>query len=335
MEFLLNVGMFAAKAFLIVGAILVVFSFIFFSFGRIRQSDSINVENLGDRYDHLKHVLQSQLLEKKAYKAFAKSEKKKRDEVKNKPRVFVLDFKGDLRANAVDRLREEISALLTIAQPTDEVVVKVESPGGLVSAYGLAASQLARIRDRQIRLTVAVDQVAASGGYMMACVADQILAAPFAILGSIGVVAQVPNFHRVLDKLNVEYHEVTAGEYKRTVSLLAPISAQGMEKFKAEIESTHVIFKSFVERYRPQVDIAKAATGEHWLGVQALELKLVDKIQTSDDYITSRLDSHEMVQLEYKERRSLTDKLSESLAYSAENALLRTLTWLSQSRFGT
>ena len=206
----------------------------------------------------------------------------------SKQRVFVIDFKGDVMATEVDSLREEVTVVIGIARAGDEVVVRLESSGGAVHSYGLAASQLARLRNRQIPLTVCVDKVAASGGYMMACVAPKVLAAPFAILGSIGVVAAVPNLHRLLEKHGVDYENFTAGRYKRTVSLLGPITDEGREKFKEQLEETHVLFKRFVHEMRPKLDIEQLATGEHWYGTQAVELGLVDELATSDDYLLAR-----------------------------------------------
>jgi len=197
----------------------------------------------------------------------------------------VLNFHGDLRAAAVASLREEVTAVLTAAQPEDEVMVRLESVGGLVHAYGLAAAQLLRIRDRRIKLTVAVDKVAASGGYLMACVADRIIAAPFAILGSIGVIAQLPNFNRLLKKHDIDYEQFMAGEFKRTVTLFGENTDKGRHKFQEEIEVTHTLFKEFVKSHRPQLDLDQVATGEYWYGTRALEHRLADELRTSDDYL--------------------------------------------------
>jgi serine protease SohB len=202
--------------------------------------------------------------------------------------VFVLDFDGDLRATAVTALREEVTAILGVATPTDEVVVRLESPGGVVHGYGLAASQLARLRARNIPLTVCVDKVAASGGYLMACVASHIVAAPFAVLGSIGVVASVPNANRALTRLGVDFMDITAGEHKRTVTLFGPLREEGVAKLKSQVEETHDLFKSFVHEMRPALDVARVATGDHWHGTHALELGLIDELGTSDDCLLAK-----------------------------------------------
>ncbi len=222
----------------------------------------------------------------------------------------MLNFDGDLEASDTENLREEITALLQVATAEDEVVVKVESPGGVVHGYGLAASQLLRIRERGIPLTVCVDKVAASGGYLMACVANRIVAAPFAILGSIGVVAQVPNFHRVLKKHDVDFKEYTAGEYKRTVSLFGEITPKGEERFQERLHDTHILFKNFVHRFRPQVDLGKVATGDYWFGEEALHLGLVDELKTSDDLLLSFDKETPIFELNYQVKHTLADKLS-------------------------
>ena len=226
-----------------------------------------------------------------------------------KPCVYVVRFDGDVRASAAENLREEITAILSAAVPGDEVVAVVESGGGMVHAYGFAASQLARVREKQICLTVCVDKVAASGGYMMACVADRILAAPFAMLGSIGVVAQIPNFHRVLQKNDVDVEIMTAGEYKRTLTMFGRNTDQARDKFREELEDIHALFKGFVSQYRPALDITRVSTGEAWFGKQALELGLVDELRTSDDYLQAAAERAEILDVRYVERKKFPERL--------------------------
>lgn len=241
----------------------------------------------------------------------------KREKEKSKPKkaetLYVLEFDGDIQAEEVRSLREEISALLQIAEKGDEVLIRLKSPGGAVNGYGLAASQLVRIRDKGLHLTVAVDEVAASGGYLMASVAHKILAAPFAIVGSIGVVAEMPNFHKLLEKYNIDYEQFTAGEYKRTVSMFGENSEAAKEKFRAELNEIHHIFKDFVQQYRPQLEIEQIATGEYWLAVKALELGLVDELKTSDSYILESMKNKNVYTIQYVEKSSVRQGLSRFL----------------------
>ena len=218
-------------------------------------------------------------------------------------------FKGDIKASDVSSLREEISAILTFASKNDEIFVTLESAGGTVHGYGLAASQLKRIRDKNIKLIVAVDKVAASGGYMMACVADKIIAAPFAIIGSIGVLAQIPNFYRLLKKHNVDFEQVTVGQYKRTLTLFGENTDEDREKVQEELEETHQLFKDFIKEYRDDVDIDKIATGEHWYGKQAIELKLVDELKTSDDYLSEAVQNADIYEIDYIRKKPLSEKI--------------------------
>jgi serine protease SohB len=243
--------------------------------------------------------------------------------------VFVLDFKGDIMASAVESLREEVTALLGVASEGDEVVVRLESAGGAAHSYGFAASQLARLRDGGLHLTVSIDRVAASGGYMMACVADHIIAAPFAIVGSIGVVAPLPNAHRLLERLGVDYENVTAGKFKRTVSPFAAITEEGRQKFQEQIEEVHTLFKNFVSENRPSLDIDLVATGEHWQGVRAAELGLVNELMTSDDYLMRKLADANIYRLTFRRPKSMRDRISGSVATVAERLL--DAVW---SRFG-
>ena len=239
---------------------------------------------------------------------------------KNNQKVYVLDFKGDMAASAVESLREEITLILATAKAgRDRVVLRLESPGGMVHGYGLAAAQLVRLRDAGFNLTICVDKVAASGGYMMACIANEIVSAPFAVLGSIGVVAQVPNFNRLLKEHNVDFELYTAGQYKRTVTMFGENTEEGKAKFEEELQQTHVLFKHFVEKYRPQLNVEKVATGEHWYGQDALDLNLVDKLQTSDEYLLSLLTQHDVYLIQTRRKPTLVEKLGLQAAQMADS----------------
>lgn len=293
-----------------------------------------NSQKLRDFHLSEDALKQAEKARKKADKAKAKAEKalrKKGEENKaeRKPHIYVLNFKGDIMASETASLREEISAILSVANPeTDEVLLRLESPGGVVHGYGLAASQLVRLKQKGIKLTVAVDKVAASGGYMMACVANRIVAAPFAIIGSVGVVAQMPNIHRFLKKHDVDVEVMTAGEYKRTMTILGENTEKGKQKFQQELDETHTLFKRFVAQNRPHVDVDKIATGEHWYGQQAMELNLVDEITTSDDLILQALKEKTVLALKYTTKKTWLQKLGKQAEESADNLLLK---WLKQS----
>ena len=337
MEFLYEYGMFVAKALTIVLAILVVVVGIILSLTKSKEEreEHIEIKKLNDKYDDIKFSMQSFMSNKdelktleKAHKAKLKAEKKSPKDSERK-RIFVVDFDGDIKASAVSDLREEVTAILMVARKQDEVFVRLQSPGGMVNTYGLAASQLTRIKDNNLSLTIAVDKVAASGGYMMACVADKIIAAPFAILGSIGVVAQIPNFNRVLKKHDVDYEIITAGEYKRTLTMLGENTEQGRTKFKEDIEDIHVLFKDFVENHRPVVDIAKVSTGEFWFGTRAKELALVDELKTSDDYLLEQVNEIDLYSVKHVEKKKLSDKFSGFLQNVSENVITG---WWSKSR---
>lgn len=247
-------------------------------------------------------------------------------------RVFVVDFDGDIQASQVELMRHEITAILTMATPQDEVVVRLESGGGMVHSYGFAASQLERIRQKNIPLTVCVDHVAASGGYMMACLADRIIAAPFALVGSIGVVAQLPNFNKVLKKYDVDYELYTAGEYKRTVTMFGENTAKAKEKFQSDLEDTHDLFKQHVQQYRPNVDIEVVATGDVWYGQQALKNGLIDEIGTSDDYLVAACEKADVFSVQYEYRKTLQEKLGFAIQQGTEKAVLRLMTMVSRQQ---
>lgn len=263
--------------------------------------------------DELKKIEAEKKKEEKEERKARKKNKSSLEEPIKKNRIFVLSFNGDTEASQSDVLSSQISAVLSVAEPSDEVILKLTSPGGLVHEYGYAASQLSRIRQKGIKLTVCVDKVAASGGYMMACIGSRIISAQFAVIGSIGVVAEFPNFNRLLKKLNVDYEQETAGEYKRTLSMLGDNSdPKAREKFRQELEECHQLFKNHVSKYRPQIDINEIATGEHWFGVDAVKKHLVDDISTSDDYILTKIENSNNQVYEFVEKepkKSLLKKL--------------------------
>jgi len=345
LEFLTEYGLFFAKTLTFVVAIFIIVTLIVSAGARGKKSEKgqIQVSKLNDKYKATREALQHAVLDEDQLKLLEKDEKKrvkteKADQKKaakekhkneekgdvtdeHKKRVFVLDFHGDIKASANESLRETISAVLTLATPRDEVVVKVESGGGMVHSYGLASSQLARITSKQIPLTVCVDKVAASGGYMMACVANKIVAAPFAILGSIGVVAQLPNFHRLLRKNDIDYEMFTAGEFKRTVTMFGENTVKGREKFVEDLEDTHVLFKEFVSEHRPQVDIAAVATGEVWFGRRAKDVNLIDLLQTSDEYLLDQVETADIFEVEFTLKKSLPEKLGIAAQVAVERAL--------------
>lgn len=309
LEFLAQYGLFLAKTITLIIGIAALLSLVLAVIAKAKKmDDELEVEKINDKYQDIKSALQQIMLNKKERKALLKQAKKAKP-TQHESNIFVIKFEGDIKASEVKSLRESISAILTVAKPEDEVVALIESPGGMVPGYGLAASQLARFKQKNIPLTTIVDKVAASGGYMMACVGDKILSAPFAILGSIGVIAQIPNFHRLLEKHDIDFELHTAGEFKRTLTLFGKNTDEGREKFQEELEETHTLFKKFVGAFRPALDIDKVATGEHWYGTDALKLGLVDDISTSDDYLMSKLDTHAIYEVHYNTKKPLSEKL--------------------------
>ena len=329
MPFWLDISAFLVKALIIVAAV----GGLALLIARLARSaepkdQEIKVRSLDERYDDMRDAMDATLLDKRERKALAKAHKKEakatakahRGQEPGK-RIYVLAFKGDMRASAVKRLGAEIDAVLIAARPeTDEAVIRIESPGGTVTGYGLAAAEILRLRERKIKVTASVDQVAASGGYMMACAADRIVAAPFAVVGSIGVVAPVPNLHRLLQKNQIDFEEMTAGEFKRTVSVLGEITPAGREHFRGKLDATHDAFKAHVEQCRPNVDIARVANGDYWLAREALPLGLVDEIMTGDDLLFQARDGARLYEVTTEARKNLLERLSGAFTMLTERA---------------
>lgn len=312
-EFFLEYGMFLAKTItvLLMIVMLVLFLFVVGSRKQSTRRDTLEIKPLNKKYDDMALALNANMLKKNELKKYLKQEKAKHKSEDEDPRrrIFVVNFHGDIRASAVASLREEVTAILTVATEKDEVFVRLESGGGTVNGYGLGASQLMRVRDKNIQLTIAVDKMAASGGYMMACVGSRIIAAPFAIIGSIGVIAQIPNFNKVLKKHDIDYEQFTAGEFKRTVTMFGENTDEAKSKFHEEIEDIHMLFKDFIVQHRPDIDIAKVSTGESWPGTRALESHLVDELKTSDDYLLESSEHADIFEVSYVAKKSFAERI--------------------------
>ncbi|NWN90510.1 protease SohB [Marinobacter adhaerens] len=345
MEFLTEYGLFLAKVITFVVAAVVVISMVVSATqkekGEAEDDGELQVRKLNETYRKLKESIQSRLMSDQERKAWSKV-KKKKDKLKKKAgkakkaegegvgvspaRIYVLDFDGDIKASDTEPLRRAVSAVLSVAEPgKDEVVIRLESGGGLVHSYGLAAAQLDRIRNKGIHLTACVDKVAASGGYMMACVADRIVASPFAILGSIGVVAQLPNFHRLLKKNSVDFEVLTAGEHKRTMTIFGENTDKGRQKFLEDLDDTHNLFKDYVSERRPGVDITAVATGDIWFGQRALEVNLIDEIKTSDEYLIEACDKADVVSVTFRRKKKLPEKLGLATSSALEHTVWKVL----------
>ncbi|ELB2853977.1 protease SohB [Vibrio alginolyticus] len=343
MEFLLDYGLFLAKIITVVAAIIVLLIIAKSAGGKSGAAKGeLEITNLSEQHkqsvEQLEHHLHDDAFIRARDKAVKKEEKEKdksrekeikqasKDgslDSKREPHLFVLDFNGSIDAKEVASLREEITAILAVAREGDEVLLRLESGGGMVHGYGLASSQLDRIKAAGLPLTISVDKVAASGGYMMACVADKIVSAPFAIVGSIGVIAQIPNFNKLLKKHDIEYEQLTAGEYKRTLTMFGENTDKARDKFKQELEETHVLFKDFIRERRPSLDLDKVATGEHWFGTQAKELGLVDDISTSDDIVVAACKDKTVLSVHYVQKKKLADKLAGVAGKVADSVILK------------
>ncbi|MCG6281232.1 protease SohB [Vibrio diabolicus] len=343
MEFLLDYGLFLAKIITVVAAIIVLLIIAKSAGGKSGAAKGeLEITNLSEQHkqsvEQLEHHLHDDAFIKARDKAVKKEEKEKNKsrekeikqaskdgslDSKREPHLFVLDFNGSIDAKEVASLREEITSILAVAREGDEVLLRLESGGGMVHGYGLASSQLDRIKAAGLPLTISVDKVAASGGYMMACVADKIVSAPFAIVGSIGVIAQIPNFNKLLKKHDIEYEQLTAGEYKRTLTMFGENTDKARDKFKQELEETHVLFKDFIRERRPSLDLDKVATGEHWFGTQAKELGLVDDVSTSDDIVVAACKDKTVLSVHYVQKKKLADKLAGIAGKVADSVILK------------
>jgi len=339
-DLLVAYGFFLLKIITVLFVILIPILMISSSTKHRKETDKgrIIVKNLSDKLEEIGVTLKSAEMDPKAYKSFLKERnKKKKKENKGKPKeiVYVLDFKGDIQASAVDKLKQEINAIIASQVKCKEVVVKVESGGGSAYAYGLCAAELKRLVDNKIKLTVCIDKIAASGGYLMSCVATKIVAAPWAIVGSIGVIAQLPNFHRLLKKLDIDIEMHTAGKFKRTLTTLGKNTQQGREKFISELEDLHVVFKDFVKENRSKIQVAKVSTGEVWQGDKAKKLGLIDEIGTSDDYLLKLASKFKLLEIQYFEKKPFTARLGTAAEVIVEKGIYKILDIFNKDRFIT
>ena len=348
LDFLYEYGLFLAKVVTFCVAAIVVIGFLVMAGQNRRQlskAGHIEVRNLNEEFEDMTDTLDHAMMDKFQFKQLRKSQEKadklqtkqdKADAKKQakqikaegsavtseeevpaaKKRTFVLDFDGDVKASAVEFLRHEISAIISVAKVTDEIIVRLDSSGGMVHTYGLAASQLGRINTANIPLTICVDQIAASGGYMMACMANHITAAPFALVGSIGVVAEVPNVHRLLKKHSIDVEVLTAGEHKRSLTIMGENTRKGRDKFVEDLQQTHGLFKSWVKQQRPQLDLDKVANGDVWYGQQAIEMGLVDAVGTSDEVLQEAVKESDVLLIEYVAKKTIGEKFGIAAATS-------------------
>jgi len=307
-EFLSEYGMFLAKAVTIIITIAIIIGLAANGGGKSEEGKP-KIKHLNKSLGELKNHFESEILSKKEIKALKKASKKKDKNDESLPKVYVLDFNGDIKASQAKQMKDEITAILSMSSKPQEVVVKLESGGGMVHEYGFASSQLERITRSGIPLTVCVDRVAASGGYMMAAVADKIVAAPFAILGSIGVIAQLPNFNKVLKKNDIDFEVHTAGEYKRTLTMFGENTDKAREKFREDLTEVHGMFKHFVETNRPVVNVEEVANGDVWYGNKAIELNLVDELKTSDEYLQAKTLEADVYLISQQKKKTLPQKL--------------------------
>lgn len=333
MDFLAAYGLFLAKTLTIVAMIILVIvvcaAVAARNRGEARDKGSLNVLKLNDEIERMKEELRAEVLDPDILKEEEQAERKKEKAERKKARaerkakgsdipaeperkrIFVLDFDGDTQASQVEELRHTITAVLTFARPdVDEVLLRLESPGGMVHGYGLAASQLTRLRKHRIPLTICVDKVAASGGYMMACIANRLLAAPFAYIGSIGVLVQMPNVHRLLKDNKVDFEMITAGEYKRTLTVFGENTAKDRAKVQEEIDEMHALFKNFIAEYRPSLNVSEVATGEVWSGAQALPKGLIDGLDTSDEWLLDMSKDADIYAVSWEHKRRFSERLA-------------------------
>tara|TARA_B100000674_G_scaffold125360_1_gene96304 strand:- start:144 stop:1172 length:1029 start_codon:yes stop_codon:yes gene_type:complete len=340
MEILTDYFIFLLKVFTIAIAITVPLLLIIGSSkGKSQPKGKLSITNLSEKFESMGNAVKSSLMNPKELKKFKKDltkDKKKKDKNKEKDEkdsAFVLNFKGDIQATEVEKLKQEINAILLSEAPCKEVIIRVESGGGSAYAYGLCAAELKRLVDNDINLTVCIDKVAASGGYLMSCVASKIIAAPWAIVGSIGVIAQMPNFHRLLKKNSIDFEMHTAGAYKRTLTTLGENTEEGRKKFKSDLEDLHIIFKDFVKEQRPQVDTEVVATGEVWQGKEAIDVGLIDSIETSDNYLVSLSKKVNLFEIEFVEKKNLSEKFAFSMQIILEKSLLKFYDLINRDRF--
>ena len=337
MEFLIDYGSFLLKTISFIIIISLPFIFLFSSKSKDSSSSgSLKITNLSDKFDTMAGAVKSLSLSKAEKKQLIKKKKKDLKAKNNKsiPKpVYVLNFNGDIEASSVENLKEEITAILKSDTKCHELVLRLESPGGTVIGYGLCAAQLQRLRDAGIKVTACVDKVAASGGYMMACVCNKIVSSPFAIIGSIGVVAAIPNFHKILKKNDVDYELHTAGEYKRTITMFGETTPAGRKKFKEHLEEIHILFKDHIKKFRPNLDMKKIATGETWEGIKALEEGLVDEISTSDEYLLNLSKKHEIFEISYVTKQNIQDKLSFFITKTFTNLISSLETYFNKNKY--
>ncbi len=233
------------------------------------------------------------------------------------PRLAVLRFQGlrDLNASGDQRLSEAIDEVLVNRDHFEEAVVIIDSPGGTTHGYGHAYALLERLSASGLKVTACIDRIGASGGYLMALPADRILAGPFAIVGSVGVVAGIPNVKRLLEEKGVSYRLFVAGDKKRVVHFADDDGPEVREYMDEKLAGIHTQFLQAVEKHRgDRVKLDEVRSGDHWSAEESVEkgLGLVDELQTSAEYLLER--NREVALVMIERRVDITERFAGYLA---------------------
>lgn len=231
--------------------------------------------------------------------------------------AVLLSFNGDINATEVIEFGRAVSMIVQMKDLVSEVYIIINSGGGVVNGYGLLASEIERLHYSEIETYALIDQVAASGGYMAACVANHVVAAPFAYIGSIGVVSEMPNFNQILSDNGINIEQHTAGKSKRTVTPLGKITDEDRNEFKKKLERIHRSFINHVSHYRNINDADENKnsiifSGDYWIAEETVELELglVDEISTSQEFLLDKMKEYNIIEITFQENKTKKSKLS-------------------------
>jgi signal peptide peptidase SppA len=190
---------------------------------------------------------------------------------------------------------ESVAPLLAKAFKTrgaKAVALSINSPGGSPVQSALIAQRIRLLaRENEVPVIAFVEDVAASGGYWLACAADEIVADPASIVGSIGVISSGFGFHELISRYGIQRRVHTSGESKSMLDPFQPEKPEDVERLKRLQNEIHDGFKGWVRERRAarlKGDEAMLFTGEFWTAKRGLEFGLVDSLGELRDTLQQR-----------------------------------------------
>ncbi|WP_343192796.1 S49 family peptidase [Buchnera aphidicola (Taiwanaphis decaspermi)] len=264
----------------------------------IYLNNTLKVELLNNHYKKLKNDL-----------SFFQKKKiiNQKNVYNKKSNLYILDYNDKIKKNKIKKLREEISSIILVAKKNDEVLLRLENTSDIVYEYGLVIAQLQRLRKKGIKLIISIDKIVSNGGYIIACVADHISASPFSIIGPINIVVNIPNIDKYTQTSNLNNQLNDCNTFTK-LTLIKNNTKIYVNKIFNKLDIKKYIRNSFIKDMRPSLNLNKIFNQNYWIGENAINEKLIDSINTSDDILFSKKDTHNLLKIKYVYKSNIVEK---------------------------